>query len=88
MAKASIIDCLIASASPMGRAEIAERVGLSPSRTSVYLRQLVQDGTLVVSGGSRWRVYRLANNPETAESAVAEPVAPIEDGADESDLER
>ena len=59
VAKASIIDCLTASASPMGRAEIAERVGLSPSRASVYLRQLVQEGTLVVSGGSRWRVYRL-----------------------------
>ena len=53
VAKASIIDCLTASASPMGRAEIAERVGLSPSRASVYLRQLVQEGTLVVSGGSR-----------------------------------
>ncbi len=88
VAKASIIDCLTASASPMGRAEIAERVGLSPSRASVYLRQLVQDGTLVVSGGSRWRVYRLANNSEMTESPAAEPIAPIEGRVDESDLKQ
>ena len=88
VAKASIIDCLTASASPMGRAEIAERVGLSPSRTSVYLRQLVQEGTLVVSGGSRWRVYRLANNSEMTESPAAEPIAPIEGRVDESDLKQ
>ena len=88
VAKASIIDCLTASASPMGRAEIAERVGLSPSRASVYLRQLVQEGTLVVSGGSRWRVYRLANNSEMTESPAAEPIAPIEGRVDESDLKQ
>ena len=84
----AIIDCLTSSQTPLGRAAISQCVHLSPSRTSDYLRQLVQDGTLVASGGSRWRVYRLANNPETAASAAAEPVAPIEDSADESDLER
>ena len=84
----AIIDCLTSSQTPLGRAAISQCVHLSPSRTSDYLRQLVQDGTLVASGGSRWRVYRLANNPETAESAAAEPPTPIEDSADESDLER
>ena len=40
-------------------AEIAEYVGLKPSRARDYLTELISDEIIVAEGGNRNRTYRL-----------------------------
>ena len=39
--------------------EIAEHIGLKPSRTRDYLNELVSEGIVIAEGGNRNRTYRL-----------------------------
>ena len=39
--------------------DVAVATGLKPSRTRDYLRELVEEGTVVAEGSNRNRVYRL-----------------------------
>ena len=75
----AIIECLFASQAPLSRADISQHINLGLSRTSDYLRELVNEGAIVSSGGSRWRVYSLA---DTAEAQRAEEGAAHDHGAD------
>ena len=39
--------------------QVAEAIGLKPSRTRDYLSELIQDGVIIAEGANRNRVYRL-----------------------------
>ncbi len=39
--------------------EIADYIGLKPSRTRDYLKELISEATVVADGGNRNRTYRL-----------------------------
>ena len=39
--------------------EIAEYIGLKPSRTRDYLKELISENTVTAEGANRNRIYRL-----------------------------
>ncbi len=56
--KQAILD-FIKSKGFVKNADVAEYIGLSPSRTRDYLKELVSDGFLLASGANKNRVYSL-----------------------------
>lgn len=56
--KEAIVD-YVSAHGVAGRAEIAEAVGLQPSRTSELLSALIKDRILVAVGSGKGRVYKV-----------------------------
>lgn len=44
---------------PVKSSQVAEAIGLQPSRTRDYLLELIQEGVIIAEGANRNRVYRL-----------------------------
>ena len=44
---------------PVRTRDVAEAIGLKPSRTRDYLGELVKEGIIITEGSNRNRVYKL-----------------------------
>ncbi|MBR0090432.1 MAG: putative DNA binding domain-containing protein [Lachnospiraceae bacterium] len=54
---------LLKKQGPCGSTEISNHLGLSPARTRVILKEMVEEGMLIASGGNRNRIYSVTDNP-------------------------